>query len=201
MRVTAGHIRAILADYLGAHPDQTARLTTALDLLDAGADLSDRTEFRGHATAGAILANPDRGILHVRHLALDRWLLPGGHLENNDGSLLHAALRELTEETGIPLAAIAAAGPGRCTSTSTRSPPTTRKASPSTNTSISGSCSAPRPTPPTSTTRPSASRTKASTPRRTPPQCCSTRWCRPAPGCVWPTTSTRTRRSSDTATM
>jgi 8-oxo-dGTP pyrophosphatase MutT (NUDIX family) len=67
-------------------------------------------EFRGHATAGAILADQHGRILHIHHLALDRWLLPGGHLEAGDSMLLGAALRELTEETGIPAGAVTPAG-------------------------------------------------------------------------------------------
>jgi 8-oxo-dGTP pyrophosphatase MutT (NUDIX family) len=110
MAVTAQHIRATLTDYLDAHPDQKTQLGPALELLDAGADLSTRSEFRGHATAGAILANDNGRVLHIRHLALNRWLLPGGHLEDSDMSLLDAARRELTEETGIPAAAITPAG-------------------------------------------------------------------------------------------
>jgi 8-oxo-dGTP pyrophosphatase MutT (NUDIX family) len=110
MAITARHIRATLTDYLDEHPDQKSLLAPALGLLDAGADLTTRGEFRGHATAGAILVNQDRRILHIRHLALNRWLLPGGHLEDCDASLLDAALRELTEETGIPAAAITPAG-------------------------------------------------------------------------------------------
>jgi 8-oxo-dGTP pyrophosphatase MutT (NUDIX family) len=39
-------------------------------------------------------------VLQVRHRALGRWLIPGGHLEPGDRSLLDAALRELLEETG-----------------------------------------------------------------------------------------------------
>ncbi|MCQ4081963.1 NUDIX domain-containing protein [Streptomyces sp. RB6PN25] len=102
MAITADHIRTTLGDYLDEHPEEKDSLAPVVELLDAGADLTSRKEFRGHATAGAILAGPDGRILHIHHLALDKWLLPGGHLEPQDETLLDAARRELTEETGIP---------------------------------------------------------------------------------------------------
>jgi 8-oxo-dGTP pyrophosphatase MutT (NUDIX family) len=43
---------------------------------------------------------PKSTVLQVRHRHLDRWLLPGGHVECSDRSLTEAAHRELTEETG-----------------------------------------------------------------------------------------------------
>lgn len=100
--ITEAHLRATLSAYLDEHPEEKPGLAPVLALLDSGADLTVRGEFRGHATVGAILAGPDGRILHVHHLALDKWLLPGGHLESVDNTLLEAALRELTEETGIP---------------------------------------------------------------------------------------------------
>lgn len=106
MPISADHIRETITDYIGRHPDEKERFAPVLGLLDAGADVTSRKEFRGHATAGAILTRPDGRVLHVRHLALDRWLLPGGHLEADDARLVNAALRELTEETGIPESAV-----------------------------------------------------------------------------------------------
>ncbi|WP_063737342.1 NUDIX hydrolase [Streptomyces sp. RTd22] len=110
MPITAEHIRETVDDYLENHPGEKERLAPLLDLLNAGADLTSRKEFRGHATAGAILADPAGRVLHIRHLALDRWLLPGGHLEADDARLVDAAQRELTEETGIPASVVVPAG-------------------------------------------------------------------------------------------
>ncbi|TJZ42873.1 NUDIX domain-containing protein [Streptomyces piniterrae] len=107
MAITADHIRTILTAYLDEHPDEKPTLAPVLHLLDEGADLASRKEFRGHATAGAVLAGPDGRILHIHHLALDKWLLPGGHLEADDSTLLDAARRELAEETGIPADTVA----------------------------------------------------------------------------------------------
>jgi 8-oxo-dGTP pyrophosphatase MutT (NUDIX family) len=108
--ISADHIREVLDDYLGTHPYDKPLLDPVYSLLDDGADLTSRKEFRGHVTAGAILADPESRVLHIRHLALDRWLLPGGHLEQSDGRIVDAAQRELTEETGIRAADVVPAG-------------------------------------------------------------------------------------------
>jgi 8-oxo-dGTP pyrophosphatase MutT (NUDIX family) len=101
MTVKAEHIRATLTAYQDAHSEETPDLAVIWNLLASEADLQSRKEFRGHATANAILANPAGQILFIHHLALDRWLTPGGHLEPHDTTLIDAALRELSEETGI----------------------------------------------------------------------------------------------------
>ncbi|MFI6453994.1 NUDIX domain-containing protein [Streptosporangium amethystogenes] len=58
----------------------------------------------------AITAGHIRAVIGDYLDALDRWLLPGGHLEVSDATLLDAALRELAEETGIPATAVTPAG-------------------------------------------------------------------------------------------
>lgn len=55
----------------------------------------------GHVTATSVVLDPDgRRFLLVHHRRLGRWLLPGGHLEPADATLVAAARREAEEETG-----------------------------------------------------------------------------------------------------
>ncbi|MET9470497.1 MULTISPECIES: NUDIX hydrolase [unclassified Streptomyces] len=105
-------IHQVLTDYLDANPEEKGTLSPLSDLLGLGVDVTSRKEFRGHVTAGAVLVNDVHQVLHIHHLALDKWLLPGGHLEVQDETLLQAALRELTEETGVKPTAVDTVCPG-----------------------------------------------------------------------------------------
>jgi 8-oxo-dGTP pyrophosphatase MutT (NUDIX family) len=109
MAITPAHIRGTITAYLAAHPDEQPGLQPAIDLLDGGADLARRSEFQGHVTAGAVVLNPAGNVLFIHHLGLGRWLMPGGHVEAGDTTLVRAALRELAEETGIGAEQVAAA--------------------------------------------------------------------------------------------
>ncbi|MQA87140.1 MAG: NUDIX domain-containing protein [Streptosporangiales bacterium] len=84
------------------HPDERADLLPLLRAIDAGADLASRAAVPGHVTCGTVVIDDLGRVLVLRHKTLNRWLLPGGHLEPADTDLLAAALRELHEETGIP---------------------------------------------------------------------------------------------------
>lgn len=64
-----------------------------------------RYQFKpGHITCTGLVLGPalDR-ILLVHHVRLDRWLLPGGHVERIDDGLEGTARREVLEETGAEL--------------------------------------------------------------------------------------------------
>jgi 8-oxo-dGTP pyrophosphatase MutT (NUDIX family) len=76
-----------------------------LDLLRFSGRPFSRDEFTpGHITATALVLN-GRGdsLLLVNHRRLDRWLLPGGHVEAEDANIFDAARREAVEETSVQL--------------------------------------------------------------------------------------------------
>ena len=111
MAITADHVRSTLDAYLDAHPEDKGHLTLLVELLDEVPDVTSRSEFRGHVTAGAILVNATGRVLHIHHNALGKWLLPGGHVEAEDVTLAGSALRELMEEAGLNGGAVALAHP------------------------------------------------------------------------------------------
>ena len=74
-------------------------------LLAVSPDPFSRRQFTpGHITCTGLVRSPDRArILLVHHRRLDRWLLPGGHVETVDAEIWDAARREVVEETGADL--------------------------------------------------------------------------------------------------
>jgi len=64
-------------------------------------DCFNRDHPPGHITASAWIVDRHRSsALLVHHRKLDRWLQPGGHIED-DASVLEASRREVAEETGL----------------------------------------------------------------------------------------------------
>jgi 8-oxo-dGTP pyrophosphatase MutT (NUDIX family) len=76
-----------------------------LHILDHTPAPFSRDQFTpGHITCtGLVLAPAADAILLVHHRRLDRWLLPGGHVEPEDAAIADAARREVVEETGVLL--------------------------------------------------------------------------------------------------
>lgn len=65
----------------------------------------ERDQFvPGHITGTALVLNErSDAVLLVHHRRLDRWLLPGGHVEAGDTDIFAAACREAVEETAVEL--------------------------------------------------------------------------------------------------
>lgn len=81
----------------------------ALQLLECSPRPFSREQFEpGHVTGTALVLHPARpALLLVHHRRLERWLLPGGHVEPEDDTIDGAARREAIEETGVRIAALA----------------------------------------------------------------------------------------------
>jgi 8-oxo-dGTP pyrophosphatase MutT (NUDIX family) len=79
-----------------------------LMLLRHSEDPFTRDQFApGHITATSVVLSPDQQfVLLVHHRRLERWLLPGGHVEPGDESLEASARREIEEETGAMLSTV-----------------------------------------------------------------------------------------------
>jgi 8-oxo-dGTP pyrophosphatase MutT (NUDIX family) len=61
-----------------------------------------RSTLEGHVTGSAFVVDRSQQFtLLLHHAKLNRWVQPGGHLDDSDDSPAAGALREALEETGI----------------------------------------------------------------------------------------------------
>ena len=81
-----GELRDMYVEHLKWHPDGL-----------------QRSCFPAHLTAGVLVVSHDRAhVLLNLHAKSQRWFHFGGHLEDGDDTLAGGALREATEESGLP---------------------------------------------------------------------------------------------------
>ncbi len=68
-----------------------------------------RSNLAGHITGSAWVLSPDgSSVLLIHHKKLDRWLQPGGHVDETDQTVADTALREVMEECGLSNLTLAA---------------------------------------------------------------------------------------------
>lgn len=75
---------------------------TMLAFLDSNPEACLRANEAGHITASSlVLDTSGQNVLLTLHPKVGRWIQLGGHCEPSDRSVVDAALREATEESGI----------------------------------------------------------------------------------------------------
>jgi 8-oxo-dGTP pyrophosphatase MutT (NUDIX family) len=84
-------------------PEEQKSWELTVALLELTEAPFSRHQFQpGHITCSALVFAPDgKRVLLMHHHRHQRWLLPGGHVEQEDASLADAARRETEEETGV----------------------------------------------------------------------------------------------------
>ncbi len=91
-----------LTSWTALNRGQEALRQAFLGYLAAREDACRRECAAGHLTAsGVLLDHTGTRVLLTLHPRVGRWLQLGGHCEPEDSSLVEAALREATEESGI----------------------------------------------------------------------------------------------------
>jgi 8-oxo-dGTP pyrophosphatase MutT (NUDIX family) len=66
------------------------------------ADFASRLNPAGHLTGSAWVVNPAQdAVLLIHHVNLNRWLQPGGHVEDGDDCIQSTAVRETLEECDL----------------------------------------------------------------------------------------------------
>ena len=95
-------VTRVLSDWAAPNLGQSALREAFLGFLAARPDATSRSCEPGHITASAVVLSADlRSTLLTLHPRVGRWVQLGGHCEPEDQTLLAAAFREATEESGM----------------------------------------------------------------------------------------------------
>ncbi|WP_433653492.1 NUDIX hydrolase [Micromonospora zamorensis] len=93
---------ALLEGWQPTSPDAAVARDRTLRLLGAGPIAMSRQHRPGHLTASTLVLDATGSrVLLCLHVKFGRWVQLGGHCEPIDQTLVAAALREATEESGI----------------------------------------------------------------------------------------------------
>lgn len=101
MSLLLKHLEQVVGDYLTGVAFADEYLSLLRWQIAEGHALESRATMPGHITTSAIVLSPDhQQVLLIDHVAIGRWLQPGGHFE--DSRYFHqSAAREAIEETGV----------------------------------------------------------------------------------------------------
>ena len=97
--MTLDELRAQIRGVAPMDDKEARSIVATLERLDGPGDPFDEHANDHHVTASAFVVS-SRGVILHRHRRLDKWLQPGGHVDDGEGPEA-AALRETLEETGL----------------------------------------------------------------------------------------------------
>ncbi len=92
----------VLAEHPSADAQEAADVAFITRFAEAHADCFGKTNPLGHITASTFVLDPAGRVLMTHHRKLGRWLQLGGHSDPDEHDPADTALREATEESGLP---------------------------------------------------------------------------------------------------
>ncbi len=82
--------------------EEAGYVSRATAFVEGHADCFYRQLWPAHVTGSTWVISPDRSrVIMLHHRKHDQWFQPGGHADG-DADILRVALRETSEETGLP---------------------------------------------------------------------------------------------------
>lgn len=94
-------LRDEIEKYIPKNEQEKADKSLMLEFIDTFDDVLTRKNRMGHFTASSWIVNKQRTkVLMIYHNIYDSWAWTGGHCDG-DSDLLHVALKEVEEETGL----------------------------------------------------------------------------------------------------
>jgi 8-oxo-dGTP pyrophosphatase MutT (NUDIX family) len=100
--MTQSETLTLLRQHPATDADEIDFLARTIEFVEQNEQFWQRSTLTGHLTGSAwILSADGASALLLHHAKLDRWLQPGGHVDESDASLLETARREAMEECGL----------------------------------------------------------------------------------------------------
>ena len=100
--MTQPEILSLLRQHSKDFAEEKLFLAQTISFVARNEQFWQRSTLEGHLTGSAwILSADGKSVLLLHHAKLDRWLQPGGHVDEADFSLVETARREAMEECGI----------------------------------------------------------------------------------------------------
>ncbi|AEI50729.1 NUDIX hydrolase [Runella slithyformis] len=91
----------LLRQHTPFDPEEHAMWQDTIRFVEENPDCFERWLTIGHVTGSAwIVDESQTSVLLMHHRKLDKWFQPGGHADG-DSDVLHVALKEALEETGL----------------------------------------------------------------------------------------------------